>query len=308
MSAAACERKNSALMDVEEYFTMKHMKNSKQHLYMKMDKFKKTAGGRTGPKARTLGVLAKIAILFVSGRFVLGLVLIIAAMAWANENIVQPGLEPRCWFSMAGNTATAKGVVTNIEFVSLGPKNRDTFKVHYTFAVGGKTYAGASFQEGLIFRKNEAIDVSYSVQDPSCSCGGGLKCPAEDAMYTIIFGGMLLVFAIFLVQSGVRRIARTIAVIEYGTLGVATVRSIARSTRRTGTLSHTVFIHKWVASCGFPDSSGKNTRLDVISSSENFLKKGDQLEVVFDPGMPANALAIDALPFFVKTTPVLRAR
>jgi hypothetical protein len=269
------------------------MKNSKNQLYMKMDRFKKSPG-HSRSKERTMGILPKVALMFVSSRFVLGLVLIIAVAAWANENILKMGIEPKCWFSMTGDTAMAKGVVTKIEFIALGLKNRNDYKVHYTFVVGGKTYEGASFQEGLVFRKNEAIDVTYSVKDPSCSCGGGLKCPAEDAMYTIIFGGLLLIVAIFLVQSGMKRIFHTIALIEYGTFTTAEVRSISGST--TSARGH----HKWVASCGYKDSAGKDFRFDVIYPTEKYLKKGDRVDAVYDPGMPANALAIDALPFFVK--------
>jgi hypothetical protein len=269
------------------------MKNNKNQLYMKLDRFKKSPRHSTS-KERTMGILPKVALMFVSGRFVLGLVLIIAAAAWANENILKAGIEPKCWFSMAGDTAMAKGVVTKIEFIALGLKNRNDYKVHYTFVVDGKTYEGASFQEGLVFRKNEAIDVTYSVKDPSCSCGGGVKCPAEDAMYTIIFGGLLLLIAIFLVQSGIKRIFHTIALIEYGTFTTAEVRGISGSTTSTRGP------RKWVASCGYKDSSGKDFRFDVIFPTEKYLKKGDLVGAVYDPGMPANALAIDALPFFVK--------
>ena len=144
------------------------MNKSKEKLYMKLGGFKKISG-QSPSKARSIGLLPKIVILFISGKIIISLVLILIIAVWVNDNIRKKGVEPKCWFIMTGDTSVVKGVITKIEFISLGPKNRNDYKIFYTFQVGEKTYRGESYQEGLIYRKNEAIDVTYSVKDPSCS-------------------------------------------------------------------------------------------------------------------------------------------
>jgi hypothetical protein len=279
------------------------MKKSKGSLYMKLDGFKKISG-HAPSKTRSMGFLQKMVMICISRRCILALILISIAAVWVNDNIRKKGVEPKCWFSMTGETATVQGIITKIEFLSLGVKNQHDYKIVYTFPVGGKTYQGESYQVGLIYRKNEAIDVTYSVKDPSCSCGAG-KCPAEDAMFTIIFGGMLVLIAMLLIQSGIRRIFRTIWIIEYGTVTSAVVRNISRSTKMIWTTKSVMSVTKWDVSCEFKDSSGTTVMFNVISPTEDYMNKKDSITVIYDPGMPENAIAIDALPFFVKTDPAL---
>jgi hypothetical protein len=143
------------------------------------------------------------------------------------------------------------------------------------------------------------------VKDPSCSCCCD-KCPAEDAMFTIIFGGVLVLIAVFLIQSGVRRILKTIWIIEHGIETSASVGDIARSTRIIWTYKSIIRSVKWVVSCHFKDSSGSRVSFKVIVPSEDYMEKKDSIAVVYDPGMPENAIAVDALPFFVKTEPALK--
>jgi hypothetical protein len=280
------------------------MTKSKGSLYMKMDGFKKISG-QAKMKARTMNVLRKIPLFFLSGKIIIAIVLILIVAFWANENIRKKNVEPTCWFSMTGETAVAKGVITKVDFIALGVKNQHDYKILYTFQVGGKTYQGESYQTGLIYRKNEAIDVTYSVKDPSCSCGCG-KCPAEDAMFSIIFGGVLVLIAIILVQSGLRRILKTIWIIEHGAITTAMVRNITRSTRMIWSYRTVVSTTRWDVSCEFKDSSGNAVMFNVISPTEAYMKKKESIAVLYDPGMPENAMAVDALPFFVKTDPALR--
>jgi len=129
----------------------------------------------------------------------------------------------------------------------------------------------------------------------------------ENIRYTLIFGALFLLVAAWLIASGVRRMLRAIVVIESGTVTTASFGSVARSTRRTGTLTWGIFIHTWTASCAFSDASGKHHRIEVVVPDEQFLKKGDSIDIVYDPAMPANALVLDALPSIVKTEPPLKA-
>jgi hypothetical protein len=280
------------------------MKKSKGSLYMKIDGFKKISG-QAQSKARTMNVLRKIPMIFLSGKTIIGLVLILIAAFWANDNIRKKGVDPKCWFSMTGETAVAKGVITNVEFIALGVRNQHDYKILYTFPVGGTTYRGETYQTGLIYRKNETIDVTYSVKDPSCSCGCG-KCPAEDAMFSIIFGGVLVLIAIFLIQSGMRRIYKTIWIIEHGAIASAVVRNISRSSRMIWSYRMVMSVTRWEAACEFKDSSGNAVMFTVISPAEDYMKKRENIVVIYDPGMPENAIAVDALPFFVKTDPALK--
>jgi hypothetical protein len=196
------------------------MKEKSGHLYMKLDRMKKSPA-HAGAKARTLGPLRKLCLLYRSGRLVKGL-LVIAAVSWIAY---------------------------------------DNFTSHAT---------------------------------------------AENIRYTVIFGALFLLVAIYMILSGILRILRAISVIEYGTVASATVTGISRSTRRTGTLSRGIYIRTWVAACRFQDAAGKNHKMEVIAPDENYLKKGDRVDIVYDAGLPSNALAIEAFPFFVKTDPPLK--
>ena len=196
------------------------MKEKSGHLYMKLDRMKKTPA-RAGAKARTLGPLRKLCLLYRSGRLVKGL-FVIAAVSWIAY---------------------------------------DNFTSHAT---------------------------------------------EENIRYTVIFGALFLLVAFYMILSGILRILRAVSVIEYGMAASATVTGISRSTRRTGTLSWGIYIHTWVAACRYQDAAGKNHKIEVIAPGENYLKKGDRVDIVYDAGMPSNALAIEAFPFFVKTDPPLK--
>jgi len=99
---------------------------------------------------------------------------------------------------------------------------------------------------------------------------------------------------------------RALWVIEHGAVATATVGAITRSTKahagaRMGQRFYTI---RWTASCSFKDASGKNRHVKV-GTPEDLLKKGDTVTIVYDPGIPENAIAIGALPWFVKTDPQL---
>jgi len=129
----------------------------------------------------------------------------------------------------------------------------------------------------------------------------------ENIRYTVIFGTLFLLAAVCMIASGTRRMFRAISVIECGTVTTAAFGSVSRSTRRWGTLSRSVLIRTWTASCAFSDAVGKKHRIDVVVPGERFLSKGDRIDILYDPGLPANALSIGALPSIVKTDPPLRA-
>ncbi len=280
------------------------MNKGKGKLYMKLGGFKKISG-QSPSKARTMGILPKIALQFTSGKVFIALVLMLLVGVWVNDNIRKTGVPPKCWFSTTGEMAVVKGVITKIEFISLGVKNQHDYRILYNYTANGTSYQGVSFQKGLGYRKNETVEVTYSTKDPSCSCCCG-KCPAEDAMFTIIFGGVLLLIAAFLIQASVRRMIKAIWIIEHGAIATATVRSISQSTRMIWTTKSATTITRWDVVCEFKDASGNAAMLTVIAPMKDYMNKKESIAVIYDPGMPDNAIAVDALPFFVKTNPALK--
>jgi hypothetical protein len=280
------------------------MKKKRQgHVYMRLDRIKKRSG-EPGTKARSMGVLPKIAIMYRSRRIVWGLILL-GIVAWfANSYLATPDVEPKCWFCSAGERATVKGVVTKLDCIAYGTKNRNDYRVQYSYTVNGTTYTGVSYETDLSYLEKHPVTVDYSVKDPSCSCVREMRCAADNAMFTIIFGGLLVIVAFLLVLTGARRMINTIWIIEHGAAAAATAGEITRKTRRSGTLTAAVFTSSWTASCRFKDSSGTNYTLDV-GMPEGYLKRGDSVAVLYDPGMPDNAIAIGALPWFVKTDPAM---
>ncbi len=279
-------------------------KKGQGHVYMRLDRIKKISG-KTAPKARSMGVFPKIAIMYRSRRIVWGLI-IMGVVAWfAGSYLVTPDVEPKCWFCSAGERATARGVVTKLDCIAYGAKNRNDYRVEYTYTVNGKTYNGVGYETGLSYLEKRPVTIDYSVKDPSCSCVREMRCAADNAMFTVIFGGLLVGIAVFFMLTGIRRMLNAIWVVEHGAVATAAAGEITRKTRRSGTLTAAVFTSRWTASCRFKDSSGTNYTLDV-GTPEGLLKRGGSVEVVYDPGMPENAFAIDALPRFVKTVPPLR--
>ena len=103
-----------------------------------------------------------------------------------------------------------------------------------------------------------------------------------------------------------RRIRRAVWVIEHGVVAGASVGSITRKTEThmTGRIGVTRTTIRWIATCSFTDASGRNCHVNA-GMPEGLLKKGDEVRIVYDPGMPENAIAIGALPWFVKTDPPL---
>jgi hypothetical protein len=206
--------------------------NPRHKLSQKLDGFKRTSP-HAPPKARTMGILAKIGLLYKSGRLLKALA-IIFFVAWAAyDNIYKTGLELKDWL-----------------------------------------------------RWGEGTEV------------------ARNATYTVIVGGVVLSIALLLIVSGVRRNLRAVATIEYGTVTTAKVREVVQRSR----VVNKIYFHRWVATCRFKDDAGQSVELEVIGPAEDTFEKGDPIAVVYDPGVPANAIAIAALPSFVKTAPVLDAQ
>jgi hypothetical protein len=206
--------------------------NPNHKLSQKLDGFKK-GSTRASSKARTMGTLAKIGLLYQSGRLSTALVIIVFVAWAAYDNIVKPGLELKDWLRWGEDTPLGK-----------------------------------------------------------------------DATYTVHFGALFLFIALLLIVSAVRRNLRVIAAIEHGIVTTATVRKVARKTR----VVNKVAFEKWAATCRFEDTSGKTVALEVLGPAEDSLEKGDPVAVVYDPRVPQNAVAIAALPFFVKTEPALDAQ
>jgi hypothetical protein len=124
---------------------------------------------------------------------------------------------------------------------------------------------------------------------------------ALDARAMAILVGVAATVALLLIASGTRRIWRAIAVIERGAVTTAIVREVNRRTHR----SYKGHYHSWVATCRFKDGSGKKVAVEVSGPAERSLGKGDPVAVVYDPGLPENAIVIRGLPSFVKTSPPL---
>lgn len=282
------------------------MKKRRQgRVYMRLDRIGNVSGTGT-PAARSMGVLPKIAILYRSARIFWG-ILMMAAFCWlAGEYLFTRDVEPKCWFCSASDRAAVPGIVTKLDCIAYGPKNRNDYRVEYSYMVNGRTYTGVGYQTGLLYLEKHAVTVDYMVKDPSCSCVREMRCAADNAMFTIMFGGVLLAVAVFFVQSGMRKMINAIWVIEHGTLATATVASI--SEKRVHSWYHRPFRYStiYAASCVFADSSGTDHRLEVNVDRDSW-RKGDRLDVLYDPGMPENAFAVGALPRFVRTEPPLRA-
>jgi hypothetical protein len=279
------------------------MAKKRSRLYMRLDRFKQVSGA-SAPKARTMGVGAKIAVTYRSGRILWG-VIMIAVFCWlAGEYLFTRDVEPKCWFCSASDRASVPGIITKMDCIAYGAKNRNDYRVEYSYMVNGRTYTGVGYQTGLLYLEKHAVTVDYMVKDPSCSCVREMRCAADNALFTIMFGGVLLAIALFLVQGGARRLANAIWVIEHGVLATATVKSVTE--RRIHTWYNRPF-HRtsiWAATCVFADSSGANHKLEV-NVDKGSRDKGDRLDVVYDPGMPTNAIAVGALPRFVRTEPPL---
>jgi hypothetical protein len=280
----------------------KRKEKSLGHVYMRLDRFKKISAA--APRARRLGMFPGIAIMYRSRRIVWGLIFICIVAYCGSNYLVTPDVAPKCWFCSASDRAMVPGVVTKLDCIAYGAKNRNDYRVEYSYMVGGKTYTGVGYQTGLLYLEKNAVTVDYMVKDPSCSCVREMRCAADNALFTIMFGGILLAVGVLLVLTGVQRMINAIWVIEHGAIAAATVGEITRSTRRSGTLNASIIIHRWTASCRFKDSSGKSFTLDV-GTPEGYLKRGDGVDVVYDPGIPENAIAIGALPWFVKSEPAL---
>lgn len=273
---------------------------------MRLDRMKKVSGGKM-EKARSLGILRKFALAYRSPMLVSGIIFLCVIAWFANKHLVTRDVEPECWFCSVFEQAEIRGVVTKTECISYSMKAKNNeYRVEYAYIVNGKTYTGVGYQTGYTVMEKNPVTVDYSVKYPSCSCIRDIQCAADNAMYTVIFGVPFFILAILLVVSGAGEIMRAIWVIEHGAVAVAAVWDITRTTRKTvgsrvGTTHTSV---RWTASCNFTDASGRSCNI-TVHMPEGLLKKGDEVSLVYDPGMLENAIAIGALPWFVRTEPPL---
>ena len=83
-------------------------KKRQGHVYMRLDRMKKMSG-EPEAKARSMGVLPKIALMYRSRRIVWGVVLICVVAWFAGSYLATPDVEPKCWFCSAGERAKVTG-------------------------------------------------------------------------------------------------------------------------------------------------------------------------------------------------------
>ncbi len=130
---------------------------------------------------------------------------------------------------------------------------------------------------------------------------GGPEGSATDVQAIVILAAAAALVALLLLVSGIRRLLQAIAVIEYGTAATATVRAVQGRTQR----HRQTYFHTWVATCRFSTASGESATLEVIAPTKDSLVTGDRIAVLYDPDRAEHALAVAALPAFVRTNPPL---
>jgi len=127
------------------------------------------------------------------------------------------------------------------------------------------------------------------------AAAAGVEEAARDAGYTVVLGGAFLVVAGLLIASGARRVRNTVWVIEHGVAAVAEVVEVRRTTKWITRGKQSVFTAQWKATCAF-GFAAKGSRGFDVDIAEGAVQPGDRLDVWHDPGIPANVLAVDALP------------
>ncbi len=268
------------------------VKSYKKNPLMTLHTFKKVSKPKT-PKKRSVGILSKMRFIVASGKITYGLISLCIGLYFYSQ---MPDVEKTSMFCLQGNTAATDGVVTKFETISYGPKGRNDYKVHYTYTVAGKKYTGFGKQSGLTTLEGNVVAVDYSVKNHSCSCARNIKCPYDDAIFAFIFGTLFSLIAIVLIRTGAKRVFNTIAVIEYGNTGTATVKNINKTIISRYKMGY-------MLTCEFQDTLWEKHHFQTFSKIANVVKTGDSLNILYDPGMPQNALSVDALPEYVKPLP-----
>lgn len=146
-------------------------------------------------------------------------------------------------------------------------------------------------------------------KDPFLSCRVSFNCSLPDILAVYSFEIVFIILAVFFIITGLKRLGNAVWVIEHGTVTNAVVGSASEILSRRKILKGFYTVESsWGFSCSFNTPSGKKSKLKVIAPEKDYLKKGETIDVIYDPEMPENALAIDALPGFVRTEPDLRIK
>lgn len=128
------------------------------------------------------------------------------------------------------------------------------------------------------------------------AAAAGVEEAARDAGYTVVIGGAFLAIAGLMIASGVRRIRKTIWVIEHGVAAAARVVDVRQTTQWLMRGKQSVFTIRWKATCELEFAKKGRRSFEITVASEDTVKPGDSLDVWYDPGMPRNVLAVDAIP------------
>lgn len=285
------------------------MRSRKTGLYMKAERFKKVKK-RISEKKRSLNLLSKTGMMFTAGRFKTGLFFML--LVAVNFKMCMPEVDVNCIPCMTGERAETAGVVTKVEVTSYGAKGYNDYKMYYAYTVNGKSYNGiaADRGKGLTYMENHPVVVEYSAENHACSCVKNMECLAESGLFTVITGAVLFLTGIIFILSAIRLISRAIAVLEYGDIANATVIEIFQEKKSNPfNFGGPAAIHRYITlnavKCGFTTRAGKNLQCKVYAKSEDTVKKGDVLTVIYDPDIPVNSLVAEALPRSVKTNPEL---
>ncbi|HPS57507.1 MAG TPA: DUF3592 domain-containing protein [Spirochaetota bacterium] len=278
-------------------------------LYMRVDRFKKVES-RISQKNRSMTLLSRARIMFMSKRFNIGLFFML--LAAVNFKMCMPDVQAGCIPCMTGETAEVQGVITKVDVKSYGAKSYNGYYIHYTYTVEGKTYSGMAVDSGrgLGYLENHTVVVDYSVKNHACSCARNMECLAQSALFTVITGAVLFFIGLLWILSGIMGISRAAAVLQYGDVVQGTVSGIAEEKKSNpfnlgGVGSFRSKITQYRVTCSFSTAEGKKKTCTLNAKNKDVIQSGDNLTVIYDPDIPENVLVIEALPKSVNTSPEL---
>ncbi len=195
-------------------------------------------------------------------------------------------------FAFGNNTEITGGVVTDVNPTNISVNEKTVVEYRFFFTYTGKTYKGISYSTEHNCKAEQSVPVEFKPDDPSVARikGMDLKPVGLFALFIYIFPAIGLSFLFLAIKRG-------IPAIKALKCGLITRGTFVRMESTGGSINNQTIFDVYFT---FKDITGREYTAKGSTHKTWLVQDEPEERIIYDPGDPANAVVIDAMPSAVK--------